>query len=224
MPHILLNGDKKYGVTVLEALPRSFDEGRILHQTQFDIPTSMSGSEFWDHTANNMADVTREFLQNTSHYHPHAQDKSITSPAPRISKQQLKTLSRVCPQVQTADQIFNISRCLDIYKTSIVVSWQDKTLKLISVSPVTDPHVKELARTRLRTGQFVLWDGLIVVKCADDTILGASKMVLPFKAVITAAQFYRDHCNNRVEKVFHMVYTSSHLDSIAPFRKIQTFR
>jgi len=214
LPHTLLNGDKKYGVTVLEALPRSFDTGKILHQTQFNIPTSLSGAEFWDHTAHNMAEVTWQFLQNPAHSAPRIQDKDMSSPAPRLSKQQMKSLARVCPQVQTADQIFNISRCLDLYDISVVVCWQAKALKLMSVTPITDPHVVELVRTRLKTGQFVYWDGLLAVKCAEDTVLGVSRMVLPFKPVISAHQFYRNNCNSGVEKVFRMVYTPSYVDSL----------
>ena len=67
-------------------------------------------------------------------------------------------------------------------------------------------------------------DGMIVVKCADDTVLGVSRMVLPFKPIISAAQFYRDHCSGRVEKVFRMDYLSSELDSLAPPQKVQTCR
>ena len=184
----------------------------------------MSGSDFWEYTADNMAHVALEFLQNPSHREPKTQDKSMACSAPRIAKNHLKNLSRVCPHVQTADQIFNIARCLDLYNSSVVVSWQDKAMKLVSVCLINDPHVKELGRTRLRTGQFVYWDGLILVKCAGDTVLGVSKMVLPFKKVISAAQFYRDHCNNKVEKVFHMVYSSNHLDSITVPQKIRTLR
>ena len=184
----------------------------------------MSGSEFWNYTADNMADVTHAFLRDPSRSTPRSQDLSISSPAPRISKLQLKTLSRVCPHVQTADQIFNISRCLDLYNLSIVVSWQGKTLKLLSITPINDPHLRELARTRLRSGQFVMWDGVIVVKCADDTVLGVSRMVLPFKPIISAAQFYRDHCSGRVEKVFRMEYSSSELDSLGFPQKVQTCR
>lgn len=158
-----------------------------------------------------MAENTGEFLER---YEEHVacakpQDHSSASPAPRISKEQLRFLSRVCPHVQTAEQIYNIVRCLDLYNMSVVCSWQDRTLKLKSVTLISDPHVRELARTRLRSGQFVLWEGILVVKCAEDTVLGIESMVLPFKPVITAQQFYKDHCNNRVEKVLRMVYSPS---------------
>ena len=60
--HTLLNGDSRYGITILEALPRSFDKGKILNQVPLDVPLAMSGPQFWEHTAKLMARTLVEYL------------------------------------------------------------------------------------------------------------------------------------------------------------------
>ena len=72
---------------------------------------------------------------------------------------------------------------------------------------VRDPALVELARTRLRPGQFVYHQGLIMMRCVDDSVLGISEMVLPFRHAITAEQFYRAHAP-RTKQVFTMFYSS----------------
>ena len=137
------------------------------------------------------------------------QDLRHASSAPKISPKQIKTLTRVCPHLQTADQIFNISRCSDLFKLSPTVSWQDKALKLKRVHLVLDPDIVEVVCSKLRTGQFIYYEGMLLVRCAGCTVLGVSRVVLPFKDVQTAHHFHRDQCHDRTRNMFQMLYEPS---------------
>ena len=65
-----------------------------------------------------------------------------------------------------------------------------------------DPDI--VIRTRLRSGQFVYHEGSLLCGCAGGSVLGVSRVVLPFKDVQTAHHFHRDQC--RGVREFHKVY------------------
>ena len=136
------------------------------------------------------------------------------TPAPKISPKQMRTLSKVCPHLQTAHQIFNSSRCLDLFKLSPTVAWQGKALKMKEVHLVADSDIIDVVCSRMRTGQFVYHDGSLLLKCAGSTVLGISNIVLPFKDVQTAQHFHRDQCHGGVEKTFQMLYNPENLSHI----------
>ena len=53
----------------------------------------------------------------------------------------------------------------------------------------------------------MLHDGVMVVRCADDTAVALHNVVLPFKEVISAGRFYKDvFLPARVQNLFTMVY------------------
>ena len=137
---------------------------------------------------------------------PRDQERDKETHAPRIHHSQLKSLSFVCPQVQTAQEIYNISRLVGLSKLSVVVSWNDRTMKLRSVFlPGEEDVAIRSVGSVLGPGQFVLHDGRLLVRCAEGTMLGVNSMVLPFSHLITAEQFYRNY-SFQCDKVFHMVW------------------
>ena len=153
-----------------------------------------------------MAHTLAEYLDNHDTLKSRPQDTSQATPAPKILQHQLKVLSHVCPQTQTSSQIFNIARLVSLSRLSVSVSWNERKLKLKSVHEITDPAILELSQQRLRPGQFIYHEGVMMVACAEGTVLGVREMVLPFSHVINAERFYRDHAP-RADRVFYMFYT-----------------
>ena len=204
--HTLLNGDVYSGITILDVLPKRFDAGDILHQVDMEVPLSATGHEIWNMISRRSSQVLLEYLADPSAFHPRPQGSTGACSAPRIPPNQIKNLSYVCPQLQTAQQIYNIYRLVD---KGVWVSWNNRRLKLktIKLGCSSESHIKDFGVGEFRYNHH---SKNLTLKCLDG-YLEVSRIILPDSGTssdgMTPERFWTGH-SHRNYKIFTMFYKS----------------
>ncbi len=222
IPHAILNGDTKTGITIMEIKPHHFDIGHVLAMKECSIEPDETRSGLSAKMARIGADLMLKVIQDLPHYLSHkvpqTNDSSEISYAPKISKDMFEIGWTQKNAVQIHNQfraLGDISKLYSFWKPSQVKVRFDQAISpdqllqegfsLDQKYPESKPGqvVLEIARSFANSSKKRRF---LCIKCAqgwiafDQINYGAKKM--------TGSDFYSGYIANDKSRHLEHVFTS----------------
>eukprot|EP00049_Salpingoeca_infusionum_P012429 m.227555 g.227555 ORF g.227555 m.227555 type:complete len:230 (+) comp15181_c0_seq3:540-1229(+) len=210
--HVLLNGDTRSGVSVIELSKRRFDHGRVLHQEQFDVDDTWLYKDLFEHSASVGAEAVLNVLQDFENRLAQARPQDSFQWEPSLAPKVTKNDKVVDFAIDSAEMVRNKQRAFS--KVRCMLQGLD-VLITGTLSPLHEP-VPSIVQEALRNAQpgaFVCGPGkkVLWIKCADThhankthgsaerVLLPVTQLQLPTRASVGPAAFL-----NQLSQLTHL--------------------